>query len=105
MSGLSNLFAQPEFSDGEMVQQVARLLDNLEPWLREVAPHQPLNVYIGHENPIGKNSGCSLVISRFKSPFSDNSYIGIVGPTRQNYRQVMDLVGNAGEMLESIMIK
>jgi heat-inducible transcriptional repressor len=31
MSGLSNLFGQPEFIQGAQVQQVARLLDNLEP--------------------------------------------------------------------------
>ena len=31
MSGLSNLFGQPEFMSGIQVQQVARLLDNLEP--------------------------------------------------------------------------
>src|SRR5579862_945368 len=33
MSGLSNLFGQPEFINAGQVRQVARLLDNLEPWL------------------------------------------------------------------------
>ncbi|MCB9821011.1 transcriptional regulator [Candidatus Nomurabacteria bacterium] len=100
ISGLSHLFGQPEFSGGNAVQEVAYLLDNLEPWLRETAPNKPISVFIGRENPIGKASGCTLVISKFRSPFSDNSYIGTVGPTRQNYRQVMGLVGMAGEMLE-----
>src|SRR4029078_7137303 len=50
MSGLSNLFGQPDFMQAGQVQQVARLLDNLEPWLREAAPNQPLSVYIGQEN-------------------------------------------------------
>ncbi|MCA9327233.1 transcriptional regulator, partial [Candidatus Saccharibacteria bacterium] len=80
MSGLSNLFGQPEFVGGQQVQQVARLLDNLEPWLREAAPNQPLSVYIGSENPIGRSADVSLVISRFRSPFSDHSYIGTLGP-------------------------
>lgn len=100
MSGLSNLFAQPEFVGGDMLKGVTYLLDNLEPWLRETAPNQPLNVYIGQENPIGKTSGCSLIISRFRSPYSDKSYIGVVGPTRQSYRNVMGLVSHAGQMLE-----
>lgn len=100
IGGLSHLFAQPEFAGGDAVQDVAYLLDNLEPWLRETAPNKPVSVFIGNENPIGKSSGCTLVISKFRSPFSDNSYIGTVGPTRQNYRQVMGLVGMAGEMLE-----
>lgn len=103
LSGISNLFSQPEFSSGEHVQSVARLLDNLEPWLREVAPNEPLNVYIGSENPIGRNSGVSLIISRFRSPFSDRSYIGVLGPTRQSYDRVMRLVRHTGARLEEIL--
>ena len=103
MSGLSNLFGQPEFINGVQVQQVAQLLDNLEPWLREAAPNEPLSVYIGQENPIGRAAGCSLIISRFRSPFSDRSYIGTLGPTRQSYRDVMNLVSRAGRELEEVL--
>lgn len=103
MSGLSNLFGQPEFIHRAQVQEVARLLDNLEPWLREVAPNEALSVYIGAENPIGRNSGCSLIISKFRSPFSDRSFIGVLGPTRQSYRDVMSLVERAGKTLEESM--
>lgn len=103
MSGLSNLFGQPEFMHPGQVREVARLLDNLEPWLYEVAPNQPLSVYIGSENPIGSAAGCSLIISRFRSPYSDNSYIGVLGPTRQSYREVMNLVKRAGESLEEVL--
>ena len=103
MSGLSNLFGQPEFIHPAQVQEVARLLDNLEPWLREAAPNEALSVYIGAENPIGRNSGCSLIISKFRSPFSDRSFIGVLGPTRQSYRDVMSLVERAGKTLEESM--
>lgn len=103
MSGLSNLFGQPEFINGLQVQQVAGLLDNLEPWLREAAPNEPLSVFIGAENPIGRSAGCSLIISRFRSPFSDRSYIGTLGPTRQSYRDVMILVRRAGQELEEVL--
>lgn len=103
LAGISRLFTQPEFGDTRRVQAVAKLLDNLEPWLREAAPGEALNIFIGHENPIGKNSEVSLIISRFKSPFSDQSYIGVLGPTRQNYARVMSLVRYAGQMLEDIL--
>lgn len=103
MSGLSNLFGQPEFVQSGQVQQVARLLDNLEPWLKEASPNEPLSVYIGQENPIGRSAGASLIISRFRSPYSDHSYIGILGPTRQHYRDVMGLVQRAGEALEEVL--
>ncbi|MBO7132100.1 transcriptional regulator [Candidatus Saccharibacteria bacterium] len=103
LSGLTRLFTQPEFGDTRRVQAVAKLLDNLEPWLREAAPGEALNIFIGHENPIGKNSEVSLIISKFRSPFSDKSYIGVLGPTRQNYSKVMSLVKHAGNMLEDIL--
>lgn len=103
MSGLSNLFGQPEFTQGGQVRQVARLLDNLEPWLKEAAPNEPLSVYIGQENPVGRSAGCTLIISRFRSPYSDRSYIGVLGPTRQSYKDVMQLVRRTGEILEEVL--
>lgn len=103
LSGISRLFTQPEFGDTRRVQAVAKLLDNLEPWLREAAPGEALNIFIGRENPIGKNSDVSLIVSKFRSPFSDRSYIGVLGPTRQNYSKVMALVRHAGNMLEDIL--
>lgn len=103
LSGISQLFTQPEFVDTRRVQAVAKLLDNLEPWLREAAPGEALNIFIGQENPIGRNSEVSLIISKFRSPFSDRSYIGVLGPTRQNYSKVMSLVKYTGNMLEEIL--
>lgn len=103
MSGIATLFSQPEFIEGRHVQAVARLLDNIEPWLREVAPNHALNVFIGSENPIGKSSGATLIISKFSSPYSDKSYIGVIGPTRQNYARTMQLVRRTGEMLEGVL--
>lgn len=103
MSGLSNLFGQPEFINGQQVKEVARLLDNLEPWLYEAAPNEPLSVYIGTENPVGRSAGCSLIVSRFRSNYSDRSYIGVLGPTRQSYRDVMSLVRRTGEALEEVL--
>ena len=102
-SGISKLFSQPEFVDYERIQAVSKLLDNLEPWLHEAKPGEPLNIFIGHENPIGKNSDASLIISKFRSPYSDDSYIGVLGPTRQNYAKIMSLVRHAGRYLENTL--
>ncbi len=104
MSGLSNLFGQPEFMNAGQVREVARLLDNLEPWLYEAALNEPLSVYIGQENPIGRSAGCTLIVSRFRSSYSDRSYVGVLGPTRQSYRDVMNLVRRTGEALEEVLL-
>ena len=103
LSGISRLFMQPEFVDNRRIQAVAKLLDNLEPWLREARPGEPLNIFIGSENPIGKSAQVSLIISKFRSPFSDSSYIGVLGPTRQDYPHIMNLVRKAGNILEETL--
>ncbi len=104
MSGLTNLLSHPEFlASADSIQQIAILIDNLDPWLREASPNEPLNVFIGSENPIGRNSQASLIIGRFRSPYSDRSYIGVLGPTRQDYARVMRLVRHTGAMLEEVL--
>lgn len=104
MSGLSQLFSQPEFAQTPQVHEVAKLLDDMDAWISELPlVDNRLNVFIGTESPIGKNSGCSLIISRFASPYSERSYIGVVGPTRQSYPQVMRLVERVGKTLEGVL--
>ena len=103
VSGFGGLFSQPEFIQTQQVQAVGKLLDNIRPWLQEVQPNETINVYIGSENPVGKTSNVSLIISRFRSPYSDRSYIGVLGPTRQSYKRVMSLVRHAGLMLEDVI--
>lgn len=103
LSGFAPLFTQPEFARSEAVNEVAELLDNLEPWLLSAAPNEPLSVYIGHENPIDRTSVCTLIISRFGSPYDGHGYIGVLGPTRQSYARVMALVQQTGQALESML--
>lgn len=100
LSGMAALFSQPEFASANSAFEVARLLDSLDQWLEEASLGEKVNIYIGHENPIGRASNCTLIISRFSSPYSTDSYIGILGPTRQSYRQVIDLVDYTGRLLE-----
>ncbi len=103
LSGMASLFQHPEFYGGSKAYEVARLLDSLEEWLQEAAPNDPISVYIGRENPIGRSSGATLIISRFESPFSSRSYIGVLGPTRQNYSPVIGLVEYTGRLLEEAL--
>ncbi len=101
--GLTNLFNQPDFSDREEIIALSNLIDNLEPWLRETQPNKSVSVFIGSENPIGKQSGASLIISKFNSPYSHRSYIGVIGSTRQSYPRVMSLVEQTGYLLEDLL--
>jgi heat-inducible transcriptional repressor len=100
LTGLASLFGQPEYFGGQAAYEVARLLDNLQEWLGEAPLDARVNVFIGHENPIGKSSNASLIIARFASPYSDHSYVGVLGSTRQDYEKVIGLVDYTGRLLE-----
>lgn len=101
--GLHQLFSQPEFIDQLRAAQAARYLDQMGEWLFGHRLGQDLDVFIGSENPFLRGSGMTMVISRFESPYSDSSYIGIVGPTRQNYEKVTGLVRLTGQKLEEVL--
>jgi len=103
LSGMASLFQHPEFYGGAQAYEVARLLDSLEEWLQEAAPNDTISVYIGRENPIGRTSGATLIISRFESPYSSRSYIGVLGPTRQQYGSVIGLVEYTGKLLQEAL--
>lgn len=99
--GMSQLFSQPEFIDMAQVSQAARFLDSMQEWLAG-ADIDSMQVYIGHENPIVRTSGLTMIVNRFRSPYSDRSYIGIVGPTRQSYEKVLSLVEGTSKALENV---
>lgn len=104
LRGMASLFAQPELADSSQAFEVARLVDNLDEWMNEVRhDNSRVTVFIGHENPIGKSSNCSLIIARFASPYSDESYLGMIGPTRQDYPRVIGLMDYTSRMLEEVL--
>ena len=105
MSGMASLFSQPELALPGRAYEVARLVDNLDEWITEAGySDNRVSVFIGRENPIGKNSGCSLIVAQFVSPHSDVSYIGMIGPTRQNYPRVIGLLDYTSRMLEEVLV-
>lgn len=97
--GMGQLFAQPEFLDQIQALQAARFIDAMQQWLGD-AKIDSLQVFIGQENPIARMSGLTMVVNRFNSPYSERSYIGIVGSTRQSYDKVINLVEGTTRALE-----
>lgn len=102
-SGLSSLFSQPEFFGGVEAQEIARLVENLPELIDQIyEDNNRITVYIGRENPIFKSAGASSIIGRVKTP-GGQSFVGVVGPTRQNYSQVVGLVDYVSRSLERVL--
>jgi heat-inducible transcriptional repressor len=98
--GLASLFQHPEFFGGKEAYEIAQLVEQL-PELISQAKHVDgrVTVYIGHENPVGKSAGASSIIGRVRTPYGQN-FVGVIGPTRQNYSQVVNLVDYVSRSLE-----
>jgi len=100
--GLSNLFRQPEFLiDPSNVLKVADILDNLDTLIREIPRVADTTVYIGSESPIGKSSGCSLVVSGFERPDETEGYLVVLGPTRMFYSRTIAVIDEVKNLLET----
>jgi heat-inducible transcriptional repressor len=98
--GLSSLFQHPEFFGGPQAFGIAQLIEQLPELLSQIYHDKNrVTVYIGQENPIGKSAGASSIIGRVKTPYGQ-SFVGVIGPTRQNYRQVVGLVDYVSNSLE-----
>lgn len=101
--GLHQLFSQPEFVEHLQAAAAARYLDAMSDWLFARGFHGDLGIYIGQENPFARSSGMAMILARFESPYSSHSYVGVVGPTRQDYAKVTGLVELTGQKLEEVL--
>lgn len=101
--GLPSLFQHPEFFGGPEAFGIAQLVERLPELIHQIYDDENrVTVYIGHENPIGRSAGASSIIGRVKTP-DGQSFIGVVGPTRQNYGQVVGLVDYVSSTLEKTL--
>lgn len=85
-TGLSALFAQPEFRDWQRVVSLSEVLDRLDEAVQRLESAGPVpKCLIGTESPFG--ASCSTVYGEV-----DGLCIGALGPLRMPYRRTHDLL-------------
>ncbi len=107
LAGVNRLLNYPEYSD---TQQFGELLGTLEDQdeildLVSQADSDEINVLIGSESPVKVMNNSALVFKPIKKNGRTVGVIGVLGPRRMNYKQVLetidDLVGNISGMIGS----
>jgi len=90
-TGLSNLFAQPEFRQVNAVCDVSEIIDRLEEIIDEVFEdlEDGEQVLIGSKNPFG--NFLSAVLVKYKHN-NQSGVLGILGPMRMDYERNLALV-------------
>lgn len=94
-TGLSNLFAKPEFVDRVSVTSVSQILDKSEqvmPQIIDLVSRQE-HILIGSNNPFGNQ--CSFVAT----PFGSEGFFGILGPMRMDYEKNLAVINYVKELI------
>ena len=93
--------------DLERARQLLASLEEQETMTRLLAATEKadgVQIYIGTENPMFSHSGWSMVISPYKTP--ENRIIGaigVIGPTRLNYKRIIPLVDYTSRVMTRIL--
>ncbi len=89
ITGLFNLFSQPEFEDYKMVLSMGQVVDSLERAMSNMFHKiDKPQVLLGTENPWSEH--CSVVIAPLYTP--EKSLLAFLGPLRMNYNQTLGLM-------------
>lgn len=92
-SGLSKVFAEPEFFEQENVKDFGKLIDILDEEMNDFfEDFDEEKVLIGEENPIKEGGKFSLLMSSWKYPRGQNGFMIMVGPKRTNYSKNLTLL-------------
>ena len=111
-SGTTNILKYPELSDSEKVSNLLSTFEEKEQLLglitdpvSENASENGIQVYIGNETPIQTMKDCSVVTATYDLGEGVKGTIGIVGPKRMDYENVMDNLKNLRSQLDGILNK
>jgi heat-inducible transcriptional repressor len=102
VDGASNLLDSPEFADIRKMKALFKALDQksrLIELLGNVLGGTGVQVTIGLENDLEDLEDCALVASSYQSGGRAVGTLGIVGPTRMEYVQVIALVDHLARIL------
>jgi len=95
VEGTAYILEQPEFQQLPYLQAVVKALGEQQMWrqlLTMAGTTQQVTVVIGSEHAIPQLEQCSTVLSRFRGPSNQRGILGVVGPMRMAYPEVMSTV-------------
>jgi len=99
-TGISNLFTQPEFQQGEVIIDVSLIIDQMEDIIADIFDQvkNGISIEIGNKNPFG--SFLSVVFLKYVSQ-GQMGIVGILGPLRMDYQKNLSLVHFLKEKLNN----
>ncbi|MFN7251279.1 MAG: heat-inducible transcriptional repressor HrcA [Anaerobacillus sp.] len=91
--GKTNIFSQPEFRDVEKVRQLLEMFEEKK-LIHQIfrSENTGITVKIGQENNLEAIDHCSVITATYTVDGKHLGTIGILGPTRMEYRRVISVL-------------
>ncbi len=108
--GATNIFRYPELSDNGKASELIQTLEEKQMLAELVTEtlnkdNKEIQVYIGNESPIQSMKDCSIVTATYELGQGLQGTIGIIGPKRMDYENVMSTLKTLMEQLDDVFHK
>jgi heat shock gene repressor HrcA len=107
-SGATNIFKYPELSDNERASELIFTLEEKQQLVNIVNDtlvdneEKGIQVYIGNETPIQTMKDCSVVTATYELGEGMQGTVGIIGPKRMDYENVVNTLQMLKMQLDAI---
>ena len=104
--GTANILSQPEFFNN--VDEMKRIFSTLEQKslllriLDKCLDSDGMQIFIGSESPVKETHGLSFITSVYKSRERVLGTLGVIGPKRMDYFQIIPLVNYTANLLSKL---
>lgn len=105
--GIRELMDQPEFRELDEMCRLAEVLDYVDEKFDSLLADlddDETKIFIGSENPIEEISGCSMVVSPYRTKSGEKGILALIGPKRMQYAKNKSLIEYVKKMLGGTMV-
>lgn len=104
-AGYAHILGMPEFYDIDVTKSVLELLDearSLENLFNQAFGEDPIHVLMGEELEQEYLKPCGLVFTHFEAGPKHSGALGVIGPCRLNYAQIIPTIRYFGDLVTEI---
>lgn len=108
--GATNIFRYPELSENGKASELIQTLEEKQNLVDLVTDtlnkdEKGIQVYIGNETPVKSMKDCSVVTATYELGEGLQGTIGIIGPKRMDYENVMGKLKAMMDQLDDVFHK
>lgn len=105
LSGTKNILAFPEFSDIQKAKSIFQTLEEKDMLITLLGEgsSKDIQILIGNENSVQSMKDCSVITTSYQMGKNTRGAIGILGPTRMDYSQVVAVLNGMVQNIETVL--